>query len=267
MARWTIDGHDYQVIWVSPKHLAEVYKGQLSSTIDKLTLVFVADPGVPPGRELEDAPQGDLHVTAEKARLAVGNLLKSRKLIEFLRLAKLYPFGQEPGAIGMDGGGDPRAHPNQQDKAPVKRLLQPGEFPADRIQGTDGAAAAAAIKDFQEASAKLNKGEFPDIFVIDDPHAKIGPKSPEQLAAGQAILDELQEEIDNLTPADIEAAARDLAHLPGPLNEPENTGPGSMGDPLSSGPLAATETTEQKADGDDGSTQGEPSTDPASPKA
>jgi hypothetical protein len=145
MAQWTVNGKTYAAIWIHPARWETAYACAPTISLgdaeagEAVTGVFVVDDSVSKDADYLQPPlakhtdprvnESAAHVAAVKAQTAVGNILKSRERIDFLRLVRAYPYGMEPDAQGQNGGGDPRADANQQAK---RRPLQPGEFPADR---------------------------------------------------------------------------------------------------------------------------------------
>lgn len=166
MAIWTIGGRTYAVKWVHPKTIMAEHRGEsLIPTADENVFhVLCALDTIEKGVYLDKPETGSDDAIAKAAVRAVGDVLtNARARIEFLRLVKSYPFGQEPGAIGLDGGGDPRANPNQQDKATggarinQGHLLQPGAFPEDaKPIDTESDDAKAAVAEFKAAALKAH---------------------------------------------------------------------------------------------------------------
>lgn len=152
---WHVNGKTYKVQWAHPK----TFPGEIQPAGEDAFVIYIADESVAKNDIVDAPPAGDLHVVATKAQTAVGNVLRSRARIDFLRLIKQYPYGMDAGAIGLDGGGDPRAHPLQRDKAAAPTgaqrintglLAQPGAFPeayVDTVPDEDIARANLMLAD------------------------------------------------------------------------------------------------------------------------
>lgn len=258
--RWTVRGIDYVVQWAHPQTIATVHRGQTLIPVDPATNhVLIPHDSVPKGEFVDRPDKGSDDAIAKAAVRAVGDVIANQRIrIEFLRLAREYPFGMDPDALGLDGGGDPRAHPNQQDKAPDPKatggnrinqghLLQPGAFPGDPVGGDSNAAidlpddpAAAALAQRLTGVAKAA------LQTSNDPNA-----TPEQradaerkLAAFAPVLNYLP---DGVTQADLDAATE----LP-PLGDSRRTD---------------SEQTAEGSDGNPGDEPGAPNAEPATPQA
>lgn len=166
MTSWTVHGITYRVLWLHPNDADWNKERRPTHHVvnPTLTLVVVTDDSVPRGERLYEPKQGEAHVIAAKAQTAVGNVLTHRNRIEFLRLAKTFPYGMDNDPVDPDA----RAQ-----GAPRKRLLQPGEFPSredTRRSDDDGPGFGTVVTGMLIADALANSGRTAPITTPSTPH-------------------------------------------------------------------------------------------------
>lgn len=152
MAQWTINDKTFKCVWVNPLDWAVIGSPthvQLArdGAGDAVVWVYIADASVPKGQSLDEPPQGQPHVVVRKAQTAVGNILKSRDQIEFLRIAKLFPYGTHPDDIARSRAEPvtPGREPSGGERINSGKLAQPGSFPADTKRRDDDGSALVPL--------------------------------------------------------------------------------------------------------------------------
>lgn len=134
MSRWAIGGTEFQAVWVNPKTWVAKYESASYLKIEEVNVVHVVltHDSVPVGVYLEHAPGLTEDQDNAMAIEAVGNFLKSRQRIDFIRLARDYPSGNRHDATELHTIQGLRTWTAIGEK-PLRRgettgLLQPGAF-------------------------------------------------------------------------------------------------------------------------------------------
>lgn len=256
--RWNIFGIDYVATWINSKDYYDRHY-EASMVIDSGHVkVFVLDDSIPVG-DLSETPGIASPQSAIAAQTAVGNVLRSRARIEFIRLLREYPYGMEPDANGMNGGGDPRAPAARADKA-RRRPLQPGEFLEEQSERTkpdrivpdhivfdaplaDGPAADAqresVVKMFEGLPDQLKGNAFvlASQVTADTPQAVKDAVSEYDAAAKSAQAAELADMVNKIEPGNVHSEVGAANTADNPRTEPVHVDPES-GPANESGPVS-----------------------------
>lgn len=138
MARWAIPGIEFQVVWVHPETFKTTYESapylKIGGKKSTVIHVLLTHDSVPVGAYLETAPGLGTDQMNYLGAEAVGNYLKSRQRIEFIRLARQFPGGTvddgiEPHMVhGLSDWEAVGSKPARRGDSEPGGLLQPGAF-------------------------------------------------------------------------------------------------------------------------------------------
>lgn len=193
MARWMVNGLQYQSAWVHPVTWAESYESAHLIRLKDSDVIHVllTHDSVPVGGCLAKPPELPEAVAAARAVDAICNFLRSsRARIEFIRLANMYPFGKETDTIEPHVVDGVQAYEAVPFDKPARRgatgLLQPGSFPtASKVTESDDALQRARKADerdidrvWDDAMVKLDldaaredpeaEGELVNLFQLEE---------------------------------------------------------------------------------------------------
>lgn len=217
MSRWAIGGTEFQAVWVNPKTWVAKYESASYLKIEDVNVVHVVltHDSVPVGVYLEHAPGLTEDQDNAMAIEAVGNFLKSRQRIDFIRLARDYPSGNRHDATELHTIQGLRTWTAIGEK-PLRRgettgLLQPGAFKEPPKQAPDDSAHGGVLVTGSEAEEIITRlggedsgalerlggdEEWPKLGTVDEVAAELvtvaqADKAAEFMAEVEALPDRL----------------------------------------------------------------------------